>query len=212
MTKRGLLLLVALTGCRSDPEATPTDARPATGVDAARSVTTSAAPAGSAALVANDCLGCHGEDLLAQQRLSPKQWDAIVKKMQGWGSQVEPENVERLTEYLASHYHSGAGSYATVELAAAEAESKSEPTPDGRYGSGDLKNGRDLYVERCQVCHAPDGRGGPKAVNVADRYLLYRAEDFAAVVRKGHGRMPAFVSSDREIADLLAFLRTLPGR
>ncbi len=37
-------------------------------------------------------------------------------------------------------------------------------TPDGRGlpgGSGSVEQGAKVYAEKCQVCHGPDGKGGP---------------------------------------------------
>ncbi|MBM3756491.1 MAG: hypothetical protein FJW38_21190 [Acidobacteria bacterium] len=50
------------------------------------------------------CLGCHGEEAMAQQRLSRGQWEAEVGKMQRWGARVTPENKETLIEYLFKRY------------------------------------------------------------------------------------------------------------
>jgi mono/diheme cytochrome c family protein len=47
-------------------------------------------------------------------------------------------------------------------------------------------------------------------VRLADRPALFRASDFAEVVRKGKGRMPAFEAyKDEDIAAVLAFLRAV---
>lgn len=50
------------------------------------------------------CLGCHGEEAMAQQRLSRGQWEKEVEKMQRWGARVTPENKESLVEYLSKKY------------------------------------------------------------------------------------------------------------
>jgi len=165
--------------------------------------------AAGAALVVNNCLACHEEDLLKQQRLSAKQWDAVVKKMQGWGAPIEPENVAKLVADLSVRYGSGAGPYLAAEIASAEAAAAIDPVPDGAFAGGDGKRGKTVYDAQCASCHGPDARGGPMGTNLYDLWILYRAADFAAITRAGRGRMPAFKASDREVADVLAWLRGL---
>ena len=50
--------------------------------------------------VALSCAACHGADLLAQQRLTAKQWEAGVKKMVSWGALVENQDQPALVAYL----------------------------------------------------------------------------------------------------------------
>lgn len=160
-------------------------------------------------LVTNNCLGCHDDSMLDQQRLTPKQWMAEVKKMQGWGAPIEPENMEKLANYLAERYGTEEPSYEYSSIGAAEAKAAIEPIPDGAYPTRNLKKGGKLYVAACEKCHGADGKGTPMGVTIADRPILWRAEDFAAVIRKGRGRMPQFPLSKADIGALLAHLRDL---
>ena len=48
------------------------------------------------------CYACHSADLLAQQRLTEKQWTAAVEKMIRWGAIVPDQDV--VVKYLAKHY------------------------------------------------------------------------------------------------------------
>jgi DMSO/TMAO reductase YedYZ molybdopterin-dependent catalytic subunit len=50
------------------------------------------------------CLTCHGEEVIAQQRLSPAQWAAEVEKMIRWGAPVKPEQKAGILEYLSKRY------------------------------------------------------------------------------------------------------------
>jgi len=50
------------------------------------------------------CLGCHGEEAIAQQRLNRTQWEREIEKMQRWGARVTPENKETLVDYLSKRY------------------------------------------------------------------------------------------------------------
>jgi cytochrome c1 len=48
------------------------------------------------------CYACHSADLLAQQRLTEKQWTAAVEKMIRWGAIVPDQDV--VVKYLSKHY------------------------------------------------------------------------------------------------------------
>ncbi|HEX8171253.1 MAG TPA: hypothetical protein VF824_11995 [Thermoanaerobaculia bacterium] len=50
------------------------------------------------------CYACHSADLLAQQRLTEKQWTATVDKMIRWGATVPPDQKALIVGYLASHF------------------------------------------------------------------------------------------------------------
>ena len=73
-------------------------------------------------LVALSCTACHGTDLLAQQRLTAKQWEAGVKKMVGWGALVEAKDQPALVAYLAASFH---GDYAVAEITSDALDRKS---------------------------------------------------------------------------------------
>lgn len=62
-------------------------------------------PAGAAKAVAVEaCLNCHSADLVAQQRLTEKQWAAEVDKMVRWGAAVPEDKKETLVAYLLKHF------------------------------------------------------------------------------------------------------------
>ncbi|HYH07756.1 MAG TPA: hypothetical protein VEK11_11935 [Thermoanaerobaculia bacterium] len=48
------------------------------------------------------CYACHASDLLAQQRLTEKQWTASVEKMVRWGANVPDKEV--VVRYLARNF------------------------------------------------------------------------------------------------------------
>ena len=50
------------------------------------------------------CHACHGDDLVEMQKLTPAQWDREVKKMEGWGAQVKPEERDAILKYLSDRY------------------------------------------------------------------------------------------------------------
>ena len=84
-------------------------------------------------------------------------------------------------------------------------------------GSGDAANGRRVYLaDGCFECHGRVGQGG--AMNYPAPALAQvemPIESFMAFLRNGPNDMPAYsasVLSDKEAADIYAFLRSLPGR
>jgi len=84
-------------------------------------------------------------------------------------------------------------------------------------GPGDPVNGKRVYLaDGCFLCHGRAGQGG--AMNYpapAIAQLEMPVDSFIAFLREAPNDMPAYaasVLSDKEAADILAFLRSLPGR
>jgi hypothetical protein len=61
------------------------------------------------------CLRCHSADLLAQQRLTEKQWTAAVEKMMRWGAAVPEKDKAAIVAYLARHYGPGNKSFVPLK-------------------------------------------------------------------------------------------------
>jgi hypothetical protein len=61
-------------------------------------VTTQVAPPQPA--VFNNCLVCHNDDVIRQQRLTRAQWTAEINKMTGWGARVDDASRDVLLDYL----------------------------------------------------------------------------------------------------------------
>ncbi|MCE9682571.1 c-type cytochrome [Halomonas alkalisoli] len=81
--------------------------------------------------------------------------------------------------------------------------------------AADINEGRRLYEEQCTQCHGPDGRGelpGMPNFQQGDALMQPDAALFA-VISQGQGGMPAFegMLNEREILDVIAFLRTFMG-
>jgi cytochrome c6 len=79
--------------------------------------------------------------------------------------------------------------------------------------AGDINKGRQLYGSHCAICHGPTGRSTMAGAPNFDRGegLLRPDSDLLASIRSGKNACPAFrgILSDREILDVVAFLRTL---
>jgi mono/diheme cytochrome c family protein len=81
---------------------------------------------------------------------------------------------------------------------------------------GDAANGKRLYlVDGCFTCHGRSGQGG--AYNTPAPILAHTAmpfDGFKGQVRNPINDMPAFptaILSDKDIADIYAFVESLPG-
>jgi mono/diheme cytochrome c family protein len=83
--------------------------------------------------------------------------------------------------------------------------------------SVDVANGKRVYLaDGCFICHGRAGQGG--AMNYpapAIAKLEMPVESFVSFLRDAPNDMPAYstdVLSDKEAADIHAFLQSLPGR
>jgi len=90
-------------------------------------------------------------------------------------------------------------------------------TPARAQDAGDPVNGKRVFLaDGCFLCHGRSGQGG--AMNYPAPALAgieLPVESFIAFLREAPNDMPAYsagVLSDKEAADIHAFLRTLPGR
>ncbi len=155
------------------------------------------------------CTRCHGADLIHQQRLGEQKWRATVEKMISWGALVEDGAKETLIAYLSENYGPAAGSFERQRIEPEAAQAAVAPLSDGSFGGGDATRGEQRFARDCAACHGPEARG-QLGVNLVDRYLLYRAPEFATILREGKRQlMPGRPLADPEVADLLAYLRTL---
>jgi cytochrome c6 len=79
--------------------------------------------------------------------------------------------------------------------------------------AADLTRGSQTYALHCAACHGPAGQGGIHGAPKFNRGERLLQSDLALLqsVRRGKGVMPSFagVLRDREILDVIAFLRTL---
>jgi mono/diheme cytochrome c family protein len=203
-----LALASVLAACPSTPKG---ETRPDAGAaisDGGTAATASISASDGKALVAQACLSCHTEHMLAQQRLTQAQWSKTVTKMVGWGANLDPTEVAPLVAYLSASYGPDAGPYVVETISADDALAELAPSPDDPIPVGDAERGKATYIERCSGCHANDARGGI-GVLLVERPILYRAKDLASIVRKGRGKMLPIRITDAELGDVLAHLRRL---
>ena len=79
--------------------------------------------------------------------------------------------------------------------------------------AADSIKGRQLYTANCAICHGATGRSAMPGAPNLDRSDALMRPDFTllAAIRAGKNAMPAFrgIMSDRDIMDVIAFMRTL---
>lgn len=84
--------------------------------------------------------------------------------------------------------------------------------PAARPPAGNAETGGKIYVSYgCYQCHNYAANGGAAGPRLAPRPLAFK--EFSAYVRKPTAEMPPYtakVLTDREIADIYAFLLTIP--
>jgi mono/diheme cytochrome c family protein len=151
--------------------------------------------------------------MLQQQRLTKAQWEKTVTKMAAWGANIEEAEKPAIVAYLAAQYGPDAGPFEPKTAEATTTLALVDPIDDGEYANGNAEKGKATYTDKCSGCHGPEALGHI-GVRLVDRPFLYRAKDVAELVRRGKGKMPPAVVETRDLADILAHLRTLrsPGK
>ena len=96
------------------------------------------------AIMKAQCLSCHGDDLITQQRLSKPGWTKEVEKMMRWGAEVKDSDKEPLVAFLAANYPSRPF---TKEPAPPPA-----PAPDAKI----IAHGKTIFETKCLTCHGDD--------------------------------------------------------
>jgi len=99
-----------------------------------------------------------------------------------------------------------------ITLSVASGQTQEEPA-DGETPTGDAVNGKKIYVSYgCWQCHGYVGQGstrsGPRIAPDPIPFALFRY-----IVREPPEAMPPYtekVVSDKELADIYAFLQTVP--
>lgn len=91
--------------------------------------------------------------------------------------------------------------------------------PEG-YTGGDAQRGQKVFLNHCALCHGAEGKGGMRpgvgmVPTLRDPAWHARMSDdrLASTIAHGKKAMPAFADAltRGEIADVVAYLRTLPG-
>jgi ubiquinol-cytochrome c reductase cytochrome c subunit len=79
--------------------------------------------------------------------------------------------------------------------------------------SGNVQKGKKFYEDYgCYQCHGHLGQGGAAGARIAPHPIPFPA--FSKYVRQPTGQMPPYtakVASDQDLADIYAFLQTIPS-
>jgi mono/diheme cytochrome c family protein len=99
-------------------------------------------------------------------------------------------------------------------VALASASVPAQPSPAAQSApTGNVENGKKAFTNYyCYACHGTVGQGGRDGVRIAPNPPSLTT--ITRYVRKPSGQMPPYTSkvlSDQEIADIYAFLRTIPA-
>jgi len=161
-------------------------------------------------LIIARCSVCHSADLIVQQRLPRARWEATVKKMEHWGTEISNDEADLLVRYLSARYHPAAPDQLPPldsELRKVEPLTQ-EPVAEGPL-TGVAARGAGIFEHNCQACHGAMAIGGmgPKLVK---NPILKHEDLFRDMVLHGRGPMPAWgsVLSSQDIADIHAWLAT----
>jgi mono/diheme cytochrome c family protein len=158
--------------------------------------------------VAAACTTCHGKELVAQQRITRKQWEAVLKKMTTWGAPLDPAAAVNVARHLSETYPSNAPAFVPQPISPKAAVLALAPMADGVFATGDVVAGESGYRSLCIACHAEGGKGSGLGPSLIDNPALFRAPELFKLVQGGRGRMPGFETvTKRQVADILAFLR-----
>jgi mono/diheme cytochrome c family protein len=120
--------------------------------------------------------------------------------------------IATLTLPLASILLIAAAALEAQQNPASASNARTPPAPSAQGApKGDADNGRKIYGSYgCYQCHGYAAQGGPGG-RLAPRPIAFAA--FARYVRRPTGQMPPYtgkVVSDQELADIYAFLLTIP--
>ncbi|MFH1574430.1 MAG: cytochrome c [Acidobacteriota bacterium] len=87
--------------------------------------------------------------------------------------------------------------------------------------AGDAAKGKELYMSKCATCHGNTGEGKAAIARMfkvemkalsAKEVQDMKDDALKATMLKGVGKMKAVSISDKEAADVVEFMRTLPKK
>jgi ubiquinol-cytochrome c reductase cytochrome c subunit len=103
---------------------------------------------------------------------------------------------------------------ASMPVNPTDAQTKTSPPVEApaTAPAGSAANGKVLYGKiGCYQCHSEQGQGGTQGPRLGPRPIAFQA--FLRYVRSPRGEMPPYkakVMSDKDVADVYAFLQALP--
>lgn len=163
-------------------------------------------------LLEQACLMCHSEEMVAQQRLTRAQWDKVLAKMEKWGPPFQEGELPMLAAYLARTRGPDAPAPAPASMSVSTVDGLLRPEQVAADAPAAVARGELLYKLNCASCHGDDARG-KLAQSLIGRPVITRPADWHAVLKTGRRRMPeGGTLSERDRADVLAWVRTVSRR
>jgi mono/diheme cytochrome c family protein len=102
--------------------------------------------------------------------------------------------------------------FSAALLSATLAQAQSSAAKQMSAPAGDPQKGRSLFEKYgCYQCHGHEAQGGSAGARLAPRPISYAA--FSKYVRQPLNQMPPYTAKvlpDRELADIYAFLSSIP--
>lgn len=155
------------------------------------------------------CLTCHTKELIESQRLTPQQWEGVLKKMEAFGVKLEPPERQALLvslNRLSPEVKAPVPSVTQYDTEIGLLQPKA-----GGFPSGVANRGKALFTLYCVACHGEDGAGkiGPRL-----RGRFIPRQEFWSTVTNGKGVMPPFsnILKKQEIADIHKFIQSFSRR
>lgn len=158
------------------------------------------------------CNVCHTSEMIEQQRLTLAQWQAEMTKMIGWGATLPKDYAGLMAEHLFKLYppdNKTLPATMTPEEAADLSAQVDQKTVDESESANQSLHQR--FLTQCATCHGTDATGNEIGPRLTGRPILTRPNAFAAHLKEGRGRMPAFLETI-PANDLQAIRRWLLGR
>jgi ubiquinol-cytochrome c reductase cytochrome c subunit len=102
---------------------------------------------------------------------------------------------------------------AALSVTLAAQDTAAPPAPTAHVApAGSASRGKTLYMNTgCYQCHSEQGQGGTQGPRLGPKPIPFQA--FLRYLRSPRGEMPPYrakVMSDRDVADVYAFLEALP--
>ena len=174
------------------------------------------------------CAVCHGVDRAGAPPAYPSIADVyshhtaaeiadIIHQGRGRMSSfpgIQGATLDALLEYLRSGKDAGQAPASDVAVTGAPAKPAPALDDEDEAPANDpaFTAGSNVYADKCSACHGDQREGQPPAfpalVGVG---LRLNADQVAAIIHNGRGKMPAFPSlKDQQLDNLLHFLRVNP--
>jgi mono/diheme cytochrome c family protein len=175
----------------------------------AATVATGNATAGAGLYMKAGCDRCHGDEgrgttTAPPLAKSPSQFGSFLTYVRKPAGSMPPQSIQTVSD------RDLADIYAFLQSRPAALPAAGQATATAPTGRADV--GKTLFAKiGCYQCHANQAQGGTAGPRIGPSPIPYAR--FAAYVRQPTGEMPPYTAKvlpDRDLADIYAFLQSLP--